>query len=223
MKQFILSLIAMAFPMLASGQAASVDSLKAFAQWWRSEGKVSLEARVGTVPFSQKDYANSCIWYGDVAAVADAGFVRVRLGVGGQYVSLEASDISQRLWLVRVPLALQFRLVDHPLCRLHVGVGLTFDHILSHAFISHTEPYASADNPDIGRRLGVMLQVPVTWSVRVTDRLQLLAQADVGIRLGENHEPPIGRNHWGRRTPEREVDFGMPLGLSIGLSYALRK
>lgn len=220
MKRFV-QIIVMIASLSASAQEGSLDSLRAFVQWWKTEGVVSMEARVGLMPYAQKDYSKSSLWFGDLLVVADGDIVHFKLGVGGQHVRLEASDISHKLWLVRVPVTLQLRLVNRPWCRLYVGGGVVFDHIVEHSFISHTPLYESADNPDIGRRIGMTLQVPLSWYVSVSSRMQLFAQAELGFRVMENHADPIGRNRWGNRTPEREVGFTMPLTLSAGISYTL--
>lgn len=97
---------------------------------------------------------------------------------------------------------------------------MAFDRIVLHTFTSHTSLYESADNLDIGRCTGITLQVPFLWYVSVSSRMQLFAQVELGFRVVENHDLPMGRNRWRHRTPEREVGFGMPLTFSAGVCYA---
>lgn len=78
MKRFILMLV-MAASMSVSAQEDSLDSLRAFVQWWKTEGVLSVETRVGVVPCAQKDYRWGGLWLGDLSVVADGGIVHFKL------------------------------------------------------------------------------------------------------------------------------------------------
>lgn len=211
-----------------SNAQSIMDSIQDMVDHWKRFGSASVETCYMMSFHSNNDVSDYIHQKGILSLDLRYKKTKVKIGIGLENLEFSnakrhITSYSYDIQYLLLPINFQYQIFNFQWAQLYLGVGIELDWIINYYFSSMSNDinHPSARNPEIGKKTGLNLQIPVSWYFFFSRRWGCFVNLIAGFRLSDDHDKPVEKNRWGVITPERELDTGLPLWLGLGLLYCI--